>query len=258
MAGAAANGHIGKHYLKGQKMKIDNGDRVIIMDFDAQTVTSINNSRKTYSVTKFSDLGQSLSKADVGMNVDFKETGKKKNINGYNAHEAIMTMEMDSPQSRKAGVKMQMEMDMWLSRDVPGAQELRAFHQRNAGRFPWAAITGNGGNPSTQKAMAEMQRKMASLDAVPVLQVIRMKTAGNEAQMAQAQQGMEQARARLEEMKKQGGQQAAMAEQALARMGAGAAGGSMFETTVESSNFSTSPIPDSTFAVPAGYQLTQK
>ena len=47
-----------------------------------------------------------------------------------------MTMEMDSPQMSKAGMKMQMEVDMWRSSDVPGAQELKAFYQKNAGTFP--------------------------------------------------------------------------------------------------------------------------
>src|SRR5260370_21329753 len=244
LAGAAgrANGIVSKHYLKGQKMKIDCSDNVMILDFDAQTVTSINNGRKTYSVTKFSDLGQSLGKADVSVNVDFKETGQRTNTNGYNATEAIMAMEMDSPQARKAGMKMQMEMDMWLSADPPGASELRAFYQKNAGRFPWAAMTGGGGNPSAQKAMAEMQRKLASLDPVPVLEVIRMKSlGGNEAQNAK----VDNARAKFEEMKKQGRQQAAIAEQMLARMGAAAGGGSMFATTVKTSHFSTSPFQDS-------------
>jgi hypothetical protein len=47
-------------------------------------------------------------------------------------------------------------------------------------------------------------------------------------------------------------------EDQLKRMSGGSAGGSMFETTMESSNFSSSPIPDSVFAVPAEYQQTER
>jgi hypothetical protein len=167
-------------------------------------------------------------------------------------------MAMDTPMSQ-GGMKMQMEMDMWLSPDVPGSKELRTFYERNGSRFPWAAL-GAGANPSMQKAIAEMQRKMASIGGVPVLQTMKMKAAGNEAQMAQMQQGMAAARARLEEMKRQGGQQAAAAEQALARMGAmgGSGSGTMFEMNIESSNFSTASIPDSVFAIPAGYTQTDR
>ena len=82
-----------------------------------------------------------------------------------------------------------------------------------------------------------------------------MKSAGNEQMNAQ----MAQARARIEEMKKQGGQQAAMADQMLARMGGmGGGGGALFEMTMESSGFSTSSIPDSVFAIPADYKLVTK
>src|SRR5262249_31505304 len=170
MGAGRPNGTVSKHFLKGQKLKIDNGDHVLLLDFDAQTFNSINNQAKTYAVTKFEEISQSLSKADLDVKIDFKETGQRRNVNGYNATEAIMTMDLDSPQARKASMKMQMEMDMWLTREVPGMAELRAFYQRNAGRFPWTALAG-GGSPSTQKAMAELQRKLAGMDGVPLLPV---------------------------------------------------------------------------------------
>jgi hypothetical protein len=158
-------------------------------------------------------------------------------------------------------MKMTMEMDTWSSTAVPGAQEMKAFYQKNASRFPWSAM-GGGGSPSAAKAMSDMQKKLAASGGVPLLQTVRMKSAGNEAQMQQAQAGMAQARAKLEEMKKQGGQQAAMAEQMLARLGsmpgAGGGSGALFEITMESSDFSTGNIPDSVFAIPAGYQITER
>jgi hypothetical protein len=247
-----------KHYLKGQKMKIDGGGRATVMDFDEQTLTSIDNNRKTYTVTKFGDLGQTLQRTDVEMKVDVKKTGETRSINGYHASEVVMTMDIDNPQGPAAGTKMQMEMHMWFSPDVPGAQELRAFHEKNRDRFPWAAL-GGGGNQSMQKAMADMQRKMAEMNGVAVLQVVRVKSGGNDAQAAQMQQGMAQARARLEEMQKQGGPQAAAATQALARMGGTSSGsGALFEMTTESGNFSTDAIQDSVFAIPAGYQKSDK
>ena len=257
MAGAAPI--LTKTYLKGQKMKIDSGDSIMIMDFDAQTMTHINTAQKTYTVSKFSDLGETVSKSGMDINIDLKETGQRKTINGFNATEMVMTMEMDNPQARQQGMKMKMEMDIWVSPDVPGAGELRAFYQRNAGKFPWAAMTGAGGrgNASMQKALADLRRKMAEVKGVPVLQVMKMGAAGNEAQMAQMQKGMEQARAQLEEMKKQGKLPPQMEEQ-LKRMTAASPGSSMFETTMESSNFSSGSIPDSVFAVPAGYQQTER
>ena len=249
-----------KYYFKGQKMKIETGDiATTILDFDAQTVTSINNRQKTYTVTPFSEIGQELPNVKTSLQAEVKETGQKKTINGFTASQLLMTMAVDNPQAKQAGMNMQMEIEMWLSPDVPGAAELRSFYQKNAPKFPWAAVSG-GGNPSMQNAIVEMQKRMAgSGGGVPVLQVIRAKSAGNEAQAAQMQAGMAQARARLEEMAKQSGPAGDAARQALARMGGGSAsGGALFEMSLESTNFSTSSIPDSVFGVPAGYQKTDK
>lgn len=257
-AGTGQAGEATKHYMKGQKMMMDSGNRVVIMDFDAQTVTTIQPAKKTYTVTSFADLGQTLHQTGAEISADVKETGQHKTINGFNASEVLMTIQVETAQTQKAGMKMQMEMDIWVSPDVPGVQEMRAFYQRNMARFPWAAITGGGGNPSMQKAMADLQRKMAGLNGVPVLEIVRMKPMGGNEAQPQAQQGMAQARARLEEMQKQGGPQAAAAAQALARMGAAGGGGSLFETTMESGNFSTAAVPDSVFAVPAGFTKVDK
>jgi len=250
---AAVGDQVTKHYLKGQKMKVDSGKTSSIFDFGAQTITVLDNQAKTYTVTPFGEMGKAMQQSDMSAKIDVKETGQKKSINGFNASEVVMTIGMEGGPAAAQGMKMQMEMDMWLSSDVPGAAELRAFFQKNGERFPWAAL-GGGGNPSMQKAIADMQKKIASIGGVPVMQITRMKAAGNPQMSAQ----MEQARARFEEMKKQGGQQAAMAEQMLARMGGGAGGGSLFEVTMESSGFSTSAIPDSVFAVPGDYKKVTK
>jgi hypothetical protein len=247
---AAAGDQTTKHYYKGQKMKTENATTSTILDFDAQTITTINHAQKNYSVMKFGDIGNTMKSMDMEAKIDVKETGQRKSINGYNAAEVLMTMAVDSPEMSKSGMKMQMEFSMWLSPDVPGTQELRAFYQKNMDKFPWAAMVGGGGQPGMQKAMADMQKKMASLGGVPVLQVIRMKAAGSEAMNAQMQQAM----AQMEAMRKQGGPAAAAMEKAMAGMGGRGAGGALFEMTTESSGFSTSTVADSVFAIPDGYQ----
>jgi hypothetical protein len=261
---AAGNNLNSKTYFKGQKMRTDNGDTGMILDFEAQTITTVNNKQKTFTVRKFADISSAARSNDVTAKIDVKETGQKKTINGFNASELIMTMEMGGPANSPMG-KMQMEMDMWLSPDVPGVGEMRGFYQRNASRFPWTAL--GGGNQGMQAGMVELQRKMAEMNGVPVLQVMKMKAAGGGDAPAVPQMSAEQAAqmkeamARLQAMQSQGGPAAAAAQQALARMGAaggaaapGAGSGSLMEMTMESTDFSTGSIPDSVFAIPAGYQ----
>jgi hypothetical protein len=267
MAGTAANG-VTKVYFRGQKMKSEDGNTATLIDFGAETVTSINNTAKTYTVRGFNDL--TAGQTETNITVGSKETGQRKTINGFDARELILTMQADVAMGRGMGGKMEVEVDMWISSGVPGAGELRAFYQRNADKFPWTAM--GGGNQGLQSAMSELQKKIASLDGVTVEQIVRVKPAAGAGgaqmpampQMTAAQSAqMDQARARLEAMAAQGGPAAAAAQQALSRMGGAMGGrgpssasgaGALMELTMDSTDFSTAAIPDSVFAIPADYQ----
>jgi len=246
-----------KHYLKGQKMKLETADGGTVLDFDAQTVTSYRNKEHTYSVTKFADLG--LNREGVDVKAEIKETGERKVVSGLNCKEVVLNLEVDAAaQGAPAGMKMQAEIDIWYSPDVPGSKELHAFYQKNSSRFPWSALAGQ--NSNIQKAMVDLQRKMTEVDGVPVLETVKIKPAGGAGMptMTPAQQAqMAQMRVQMEAMAKQGGPQGAAAQQALARMGAmpgAGSGGSLMEIQMESSGFSTGDVSDSVFAVPAGYK----
>ncbi|MGO9262811.1 MAG: DUF4412 domain-containing protein [Bryobacteraceae bacterium] len=238
-----------KHYVKGQKEKEERGTIATIVDFDAQTLTTIDTAAKTYKVVGFSDMANAGA-ASVDVQADVKSTGQKKTINGFNASQVILTMQVDMPQARPAGIKAKMEVELWLSRDVPGSQELAAFYKKNAAHWPVGAS--GGGNPSMQKAMAKLQQQFAEMDGVPVMEVIRMKSGGGAGPSAAQTQQMAQARAQLEAIAKRGGPQGAAAQQTLAGMSDGLV--ALFEITMEAGNFSSSAIPDSAFEVPAGYR----
>jgi hypothetical protein len=115
-----------------------------------------------------------------------------------------------------------------------------------------------------EAAMSDLQHKVAEMNGVPVLQVAKVKMPGGAGapampQMTPEQQAqMQAAMQRMQQIQAQGGPQAAAVAQAMARMGAARGGtggsGSLMEITLESSDFSTSSIPDSVFAIPAGYQ----
>jgi len=177
MIGAAGD-RVSKIYWKGTKMASSSADTTLIIDMSALTMTTINNKQKTYTVKKFGDLVGPAG-AKMEMSVDVKETGQKKSVNGFNASETIFTMGMDMDLGAGGtSMKMQVELDMWISPDVPGAAEMRDFYKKFAADLPWGAMMGAGGNQSIQKAMAEMQRKMGDLNGVAVEQVMRMKQVG--------------------------------------------------------------------------------
>ncbi len=151
MAGTAAD-RTNKYYFKGQKIMTSTGDVATIIDFGAQTVTTVNNAQKTYTVKKFSDVATGAG-ANMDMTVDVKDTGQTRVINGMNATEAVVTMDMDMDMGRGApAMKMQMEMHLWISSEVPGSGEVRAFYEKNMANVPWTAMAGGGGNASVQKS----------------------------------------------------------------------------------------------------------
>jgi hypothetical protein len=255
-SGAGVADQASKIYLKGQKMLTDSGNTAVLMDFEAQTMTTIDKTAKTYSVRPFGQMGQAAQEGQE-IQIDFKQTGQHKVVNGFDSTQGLMTVQMDMPQAN-AGTKMQMDGEFWVSPDVPGAKEMHDFYQRNMARFPWASM-GADANPSMQRTMGEIQKRMAAMSGVPVLEIIRVKMAGgNDAQAAQMQQGMARARAQMEAMAQRGGPQADAAKQALARMGAMPGSGALSEITIEASGFSTNAIPDSVFAIPAGFQKTER
>jgi len=209
-------GTTSKYYFKGQKMKSDTGEIVTIIDFDAQTLTTVNNRLKTITVRSLAEIGAAAKAKNVPVRVDIKETGQQKMVAGYNAKELVLTMDVSGTETQQVGAgRMQIEMDMWLSSDVPGAGEVRNFYKKNMERMPWAAMSGSLSS-SMQSGIAEMQRKLAEIGGVQVLAVMKMKAASGAT--------------------------------------APATSNSIAEVTTEASDFSTASIPDSLFAIPAGYQ----
>ena len=143
-----------KRYFKGQKMKVESASGSTILDFDAQTVTRINNMLQSYSVTKFSDIPAPPKQTEVDVTVYVQETERTKSISGYEASEVVLTADLDSPQIRQRPVKPQTERRVWVSTSVPGSEELRAFYERNRERFPWMAVA-EGGQQQAANATAE-------------------------------------------------------------------------------------------------------
>jgi hypothetical protein len=270
MAGNAANRE-SKSYFKDQKLAEVSSDSTIVIDFAAQTITTTNNAQKTYQVRKFGDTSAAAaSNADIAVNV--QDTGQTKTINGYQAKESLVTLNLDFAAGRGPAMKMAAEIEVWRSTDVPGAAEMRAFYEKNAANFPWAAMMGAGGNQSIQRAIAEVQKKLAESGGMVVEEVIRIKPAGARPQAAQAPQmpqltpeqraQMQAAKAKMEAMSKQGGAQAAAAQRAMAAIAAmgaapsaaGGSAGALIEITIDNTGFSTEAVPDSEFVVPPDYK----
>lgn len=238
-SGGYATGATTRFKMKGAKMRMESADSVTLVDMDAKTLTVLRPSTKTYTVRKMEEGAVALKQAGTQLKTSVRETGLTKKIGNYACRQVMMTMEMAGSQA-----SLTMENEMWVSRDVAGLAEWKAATQRMADKAmgPVAADAG------TRKMLADMQREMAKVDGVPVLQITRMKM-GRE-----MQEKMKAARKQMEDMKKMGGKQGEMAEKALAGM----QGGNLMEMVTEWGGFSTAAVAASEFTVPAGYRKADK
>ena len=243
----ANNPQVYSYYLKGQKMAIVLNDRFVqTLDFDAHTATDIYKGNQTYVVRRFDDLKSGTTPDSTNAMSEARETGRKRTLDGSNATELLMIAAVTGLQPAQAG-KMKVEIGMWMSKETPGTAELRDFYRKNAGNFAWTAIgcidtgiplllpsplqtfvscfdwSGCRANPSVEAAVARLQGSIASVEGIPVEQVVRF-TAPVSGPWA-----------------------------ALAGNSSGSSD-PLIETTIDYSDFSTSRIPDSVFAVPDRYK----
>jgi hypothetical protein len=180
--------------------------------------------------------------------------------------------------------------DMWMTPDISGYSELRAFQMRMAKKIAGNMVSGMDlsrmllQNPGAVQALADLAKEMQKLKGIPVYQVMRMGStsdgkpipAASEAPLpanngSQAPSGGEMAKKGAGSVlssalpfgglggfgrKKKTDDQAANQDQ-----DAGAAGKNqstipsiLMETQTTSSNFSSSPVDTSHFDVPAGFK----
>jgi len=246
-SGGPGAGTVTKHKIKGNKMRLDTAGNTTLFDLDSQTMSTLNHGAKTYTVKRLSDLGSPTAKVGTELKADIRETGQKKQISAIPCRQVLMTMSMGP-----ANGNMTIESEMWVSADVPGGTEMQAIGVRMSEK---GVFTG-GGDPQSRKMMADLQRQMAKVNGIPVLQATRMK-AGDDAMAKQLKQQMAAMRAQMEALKKAGGKQAEMADKVLATMGGGG-GKYLMEITSVSSAFAAATLAASEFVVPAGYKKADR
>lgn len=229
---------------------------------------------------------------DVKMSYDVKvrNTGGEKQISGLSAKESILTMmAIATDQKTQQTGSMAVTNDMWLVLEVPGYSQVTDFYVRYAQKMgPLMAGVGLemsqmlAQNPGATSALADMSKEMRKIKGVPIMQVMRMGTTTDGKPLPAASEaplpadngpampsGSDVAKASAASMitSKLGGfggfgkkkkddsanegprQDAQPAQQPTSAV--------LMETQISTSSFSSDPVDDSHFAVPAGYKQLQ-
>jgi hypothetical protein len=271
--------------IKGDRMARRGETRGEIVDLAAETITTIDMQKKTYTVMTFAQMKQmmedamqrmnSRKKSDAEMNfkVSANATGNTKTISGFDAKEMVVKIEMeatDQKSSQKGA--MVVTSHVWIAPNVPGFAELRGFQKRMVEKLNWTSGSNMFmANPEVAKGLAEAGKEIGKLDGAPVLQVVSMGPEGSAppdgATPQPAAQQQQQPRPSLGGSlggalggkfgigKKKSQEQPQ--EQAPATGNAPAASGSMIDMTTEYSNFATGSVDASVFAIPAGFKKVE-
>lgn len=231
--------------VKGDRMVHVSARQATITDLEKETITTVHFDQKTYSVRTFEQMKQmmeqvSQKKADGNSHVSMKDTGQRKKVAGFDTHEVVMTLEMESSKGSTT-----VTSDMWLAPKMAGYEEVRNFHRRMAQKLNWTPGGGMPmmGRPEMASGMAEIMKESAKLDGVPVLQITKMGGSANA-----MRGGAERARAGR-------GKSSTDQEDPSAAMAApgGGDGSYLMEITTELTGFSSAPVDASKFEVPADF-----
>jgi len=277
--------------VKGNRMLHWNKDHATVIDLDSETITEINFQKKQYSVMTFAEMTQAMERAmqqgkdkqgdDVkaDLKVDIKSTGQSKQINGYDAKEMLVSMQMDAT-DEKTGKKggMQILSSMWLAPSVAGYEEVREFHKKMAMKLAWTpgASSMMGARPDMARAMANVYKEGAKLDGIPLLQVMKMTPTSDGQPVtapADAQSSQQQSKPKAETptiagalsglggfggfgRKKKPAPAKEEPKDDSAASSSAAAGDSavLMEMTTEMSGFSSAAVDPSKFAPPSGFK----
>jgi sRNA-binding protein len=185
--------------VKGNRMVHGSKDHASIIDLDAETITTVDFQKKTYSVMTFAEMQQAMehamqqmqskkgeaSKENPDVKTDFKmsvkATGATKQIAGYDTKEMLMTMTIEGT-DQKTGNKANILVNAstWLTPKVAGYEEVREFYKKMSTKIAWTPGGANmmAGNADMGRGMAAVAKEAAKLDGIPVLQVMKTSMEG--------------------------------------------------------------------------------
>lgn len=218
-------------YIKGMKMRTEAEARgtvlTTIFDVENQKMYTFDSKKKSADVWDMQAFSAEMAKSvETGeIEASVKANGKKKEVAGKSATGYDIEVSVPAKMGGESGMAMTVTLKgpMWVVKGAPGTEDYKAFYKAAVEKgWIFSDPRAAKGSPGQAKAMAEMQRQMASTGGVPYEMEMTIAITGE-------------------------GPMAAV----MARMG-----GMSMTSTVQS--VETNALDDALFAPPAGYKLVPK
>jgi hypothetical protein len=218
---AAKEGVINTVAVKGNRKVTASEDSSEIIDLDEQKIYNLNLKKKTYEVVTFAEMRRRLQETqekaakaardenreakqpenqkqpEDQMEIDFslKESGQKRNINGYDCREVVMTItaRQKGKTLEQAG-GMVMTSHIWLGPNIPATKEIAEFDQRYAKAME--GVFGPGASadqmamatamyPGMKDMIGKMQVESVNMQGAQILTETTMESVKSQEQMSQ-------------------------------------------------------------------------
>jgi hypothetical protein len=220
-------------YVKGNKEARIGTMLSTIFDLDAGTVTTVDNTKRTYSVQTFDEMREQMERMQQRMNrgqngdlqfdVKAEKTGQTRTIDGETANETLVTM---TAKQANASGQMVIKMDLWLVPVKSSMQEIVDFQRRLAEKFAYALGSFSPMMGAAGSGMSAALKESFKQDGYPALTEMTMSGVSSP-----------------------GGP--------MAMMGGGGNGdpnAPLMQMETATGSFATGSVDDAKFSVPAGYK----
>jgi sRNA-binding protein len=284
--------------VKGDRKVSLNDTTGQIVDLREEKVYDLDIKKKTYKVTTFAEMRQQLEEAkhraaeeakkaqaeapaqkpaaatgkpqqnepQFDIDFDLKETGQKKNINGFDTREIVMTITMrEKGKTLDESGGMMLTSNIWMGPQIPAMKEVVDFDIRYAKAIAGPIVGGASADemasamamyPMMKDALARMKAENVKMDGTPIQTVTTMDAVKSAEQLAAEQRAQQDSSSSSSQPKGIGGLIGGLAAR-RARGNAAPAAESSHVTVMTITNeivkVSTS-VADAELAVPAGFK----
>ena len=215
----AKEGVVSTVAVKGDRKATMNEQTGQIIDLAGEKVYDLDVRKKSYKVTTFAELRRRMEEAqkkaeedarkqegreaqasrpnekEMEVDVDIKNTGEKKVINGFDTHQVIMTITLrEKGKTLEQGGGMVTTTDTWLAPKIAAMKEIADFDVRYAQKLYGGMFAGASAEqmaaamalyPMMKQAMGRMTTEGAKLDGTAIMTTVTMDAVKSEEQMAQ-------------------------------------------------------------------------
>ena len=229
---AAKEGVVSTQALKGSRMAMlaESGGQII--DLSEEKIYTVDAKNKSYKVTTFAELRRQMEEArqkaaedlrkeqeraakekkdapppsqnekELDVDFDVKNTGEKKTINGFDTHQAVMTITLrEKGKTLEQSGGLVLTSDKWLAPRMPAMKEISDFYLQYAPKLGGPMVQGASAQdmaqamamyPAMKQAMARMQAESAKLEGTPMLTTTKIDAVKSADQVAADAQSKEE------------------------------------------------------------------